>query len=249
MEKLKEDILENNKETLEWIEIVENGTKYIVKLVERKQETKEKEYEYQSVSANKDAIITNIKAYSGEKIKEANEYVKTDDIIVSGIITKPDGTSIYTKAKAKIYGEVWYKVTVEYPCAYTEEKVTGKSKNVLVIKFLNKKIPIFSYKKYKEFKTTSSMLIENNILPISFKKEKQYEVVTKEKIYTWDEAISNAIEISKKRLLENNNKIIAIKKVEILNKQTINSKIKLNLFISVEEDITKIVEVKKTEEN
>ena len=47
---------------------------------------------------------------------------------------------------------------------------------------------------------------------------------------------------------DNNNKIIDIKKVEILNKQTINSKIKLNLFISVEEDITKIVEVKKITE-
>ena len=248
LNEVKENILKNNKDTLEWLEIVEDGTKYIVKLVERKQEVKEKEYEYQSISTTKDAIITSIKAYSGEKIKEVNEYIKTDDIIVSGIITKPDGTSIYTKAKARVYGEVWYKVSIEYPYAYSEEKLTGKSKNVFVFKFLNKKIPIFSYKKYKEFKSTSITLVENNILPISLTKEKQYEVITKEEIYTWEEAISNAIEVSKKRLLENNSKIIDIKKVEILNKQTINSKIKLNLFISVEEDITKIVEVKKIEE-
>ena len=61
--------------------------------------------------------------------------------------------------------------------------------------------------------------------------------------------VSNAIEISKKKLLEKNNKIINIRKVEVLNKQTIGSKIKLTLFISVEEDITKIIEVKKTIEN
>lgn len=248
LEKVKEDILKNNKDTLEWLEIVENGTKYIVKLVERKREEKEHEYEYQSISTTKDAIITRIKAYSGEKIKEVNEYVKKDDIIVSGIITKPDGTSIYTKAKAKVYGEVWYKVTIEYPYAYSEEKLTGKRKNIFVINFLNKKIPIFSYEKYKEFKSKSSILLENNLIPISLTKEKQYEVITKEEIYTWEEALSNAIEISKKRLIENNNKIIGIKKIEIINKQTVNSKIKLNLFISVEEDITKIVEVKKTEE-
>ena len=91
-------------------------------------------------------------------------------------------------------------------------------------------------------------MIENNILPISFSKEKQYEVIVKDEIYTWEEAISNAIELSKNKLLQNNNKIINIKKVEILNKQPVNSKIKLSLFMSVEEDITKIIEIKKIEE-
>ena len=249
LDKVKEDILKNNNDTLEWLEIIENGTKYIIKLVERKQEVKVQEYEYQSISATKDAIITSIKAYSGEKIKEVNDYVKKDEVIVSGIITKPDGTFIYTKGKAKVYGEVWYKVNVEYPYAYKEEKVTGKSKEVYVINFLGKKIPIFPYKKYKEFKITSNILIENNLLPISFKKEKQYEVIIKEEIYTWEEAISNAIELSKKKLLDKNKRIININKVEILNKQTVGPKIKLTLFISVEEDITKVVEVKKIEEN
>lgn len=249
LDKVKEEILNNNKDSLEWLEIVENGTKYIVKLVERKQAEVKKEYTYQSISATKDAIITNIKASSGEKVKEVNEYIKKDDVIVSGIMTKPDGTFVYTKAKATIYGEVWYKVDIEYPYAYKEEKVTGKSKEVFVLNFLNNKIPIFSYQKYKKFKVKSDNLIENNILPISLSKEKIYEVIVKEEIYTWEEAISNAIEVSKQKLLDSNNKIIDIKKVEILNKQAKDSIIKLNLFISVIEDITKIVEVKKTEEN
>ena len=249
LNEVKENILKNNKDTLEWLEIVEDGTKYIVKLVERKKETSNKEYEYQSISTNKNAIITNIKASSGEKIKEINDYVKEEEIIVSGIILKPDGTEVYTKAKAIIYGEVWYKIDIEYPYAYKEEKVTGKSKEIYVINFLNKKIPIFSYNKYKKFQIDTNTIIENNILPISLSKEKIYEVKIKEEIYTLDEAISNAIETSKKKLLEKNNKIINIKKVEVLNKQTIGSKIKLTLFISVEEDITKIIEVKKPEEN
>lgn len=248
LEEVKEEILKNNKDTLEWLEIVEDGTKYIVKLVERKQEKQNKVFEYQSITANKDAIITSIKAYSGEKVKEVNDYVKKDNVIVSGIITKPDGTLIYTQAKAKVYGEVWYKINIEYPYVYKEEKITGKSKKVFVINFLNQKIPIFSYPKYKEFKVESNNIVENNILPITLSKEKQYEVITKEEIYTWEEAISNAIDFSKKKLLDGNNKIINIKKVEILEKQAIGSKIKLNLFISVEEDITKIVEIKKNEE-
>ena len=85
-----------------------------------------------------------------------------------------------TKANAKIYGEVWYKINIEYPYVYKEEKVTGKNKEVYVIKFLNKKFPIFPYSKYKEFKVVSKNIIENNILPIAFTKEKQYEVIIKE---------------------------------------------------------------------
>lgn len=245
--KVKDEILNNNKDTLEWIEIIEEGTKYIIKLVERKQKIITEEYEYQSISTNKDAIITSIKASSGEKIKEINDYVKKDDIIVSGILKKPDGTNIYTKANATVYGEVWYKITTEYPLVYKEEKVTGKSKKVLTINFLNKKISLFPYKKFKEFKTISNNILESNILPISLSKDKQYEVRIKENIYTWEEAISNAIEYSKEKLLKNNPKILNIKKVEILDKEPINSKIKLNLFISVEEDITKIIEIKQEE--
>ena len=62
LNKVKEEILENNKHILEWLEIMEDGTKYVIKLVERKQEEKEKNYEYQSIVATKDAIITQIKA-------------------------------------------------------------------------------------------------------------------------------------------------------------------------------------------
>lgn len=243
LNKVKEQILNDNKESLEWIEIIENGTKYIVKLVERKKENNENEYEYQSITASKDAIISNIKASSGEKIKEVNEYVKKDEIIVSGLLTKPNGEIIYKKANAEILGEVWYKIDIEYPLAYYEEKLTGKSKKVLVINFLNYKIPIFSYSKYKEFKVKIDNIVDNQILPLSLSREKQYEVEIKEEIYTWETAVSNAVDFSKKKLLESNKKIKEIKKTQILNKSAVSTKVKLSLFISVIEDITKIVEI------
>ena len=47
LEIIKKQILENNKDKLEWLEILESGTKYIVKVVERKQETKDNSYKYQ----------------------------------------------------------------------------------------------------------------------------------------------------------------------------------------------------------
>ena len=249
LDKVKERILIDNKDTLEWLEIEESGTKYIVRLVERKKETKQNEYQYQSVVASKDATIASIKAYSGEKVKQVNEYVKKGDVIISGILTKPDGTNLYTKAKGSVLGEVWYKVSVEYPLYYKEERVTGKNKSVILICFLNKEIPIFPYKKYKQFKRQSRSLIENNFIPFKITKEKLYEVIIKEDIYTNEEAIQKAIEEAKLKIKEKNKNIINIKNVQMLDKENLNSKIKINLFVSVIEDITEITEVKeKTKE-
>ena len=245
LNQVKEKILQDNKDKLEWIEIEESGTKYIIRLVERKKEIKPSEYLYQSITSKKDATITSINAYSGEKVKTINEYVRKGDVIISGILTKPDGTNIYTRAKGMVYGEVWYKVDIEYPLYYQEEKVTGKSKNVISIYFLNKEIPIFPYKKYKQFRRQSNILVENNFIPFKITKEKLYEVIIKEDIYTEEEAILKATSEAEKKIKEKNSNIIDVRDVKILNKQNLNSKIKLTLFISVEEDITEITEIKE----
>ena len=76
LDKIKKIILKDNQDILEWFEIEENGTKYIIRLVERKKPISKEEYTYQSIAASKDAIITSIDAYSGEKVKKVNEYVK-----------------------------------------------------------------------------------------------------------------------------------------------------------------------------
>ena len=243
LEQVKKQILKENKNVLEWFEIEESGTKYIVRIVERKKEDSEEGYTYQSIVAAKNAILKSIKAFSGEKNKILNQYVKKDELVINGELIKPDGTIIYTKADGLIYGEVWYKVSVEYPLYYQEESIIGKSKNVINIYIFNKKISLFPYKKYKQFKITSYNAIESNIFPIRIAKEKMYEVNTKEEIYTEESAINKAIEVSKQKMLNSNNKILEFNNVIVVDKENLNSKIKVNLFISTTEDITKIVEI------
>lgn len=244
LEQVKKQILKENKNVLEWFEIEESGTKYIIRIVERKKEDNKEGYTYQSIVSSKNAILKNIKAFSGEKNKIINQYVKKDELVINGILTKADGTMIYTKADGLIYGEVWYKVSVEYPLYYQEESITGKSKNVINIYILNKKISLFPYKKYKQFKITSYNAIESNIFPIRIAKEKMYEVNTKEEIYTEESAINKAIEVSKQKMLNSNEKILEFNNVIVIDKENLNSKIKVNLFISTTENITKIVEIK-----
>jgi similar to stage IV sporulation protein len=243
LEQVKKKILEDNKDTLEWLEIEEYGTKYIVRLVERKQERNDNSKDYQSIISKKDAIITKIVATNGEKVKSINEYVKKGDTIISGVITKPDGSNIYTVAMGNVYGEVWYKVKVEYPLYYQEEKLTGKSRGIISFYFLNKNYSLFLYKKYKNFKLITKTILENNVVPFRIAKERIYETMVTEEIYTGEEAIMRAIAVTKDKFLHDKSNIINIKNIQIIEKEISSSKVSLTLFVSAIEDITDVVKI------
>ena len=77
---IKQKILNTNKDTIEWLEISTQGTKYIIKYVERKQPQADTSYNYQSIIATKDALITEIRAYNGEKNKNINDFIRKSEI-------------------------------------------------------------------------------------------------------------------------------------------------------------------------
>lgn len=237
LQTIKQKILSNNKDNIEWIEIIENGTKYTIRLEERKKNKEQIKQEYQNIVANKNAILTSIIAISGEKVKFENDYVNKGDIIITGNLLKPDNSSILLQAKGTVYGEVWYKVDVEYPYIYKEEKPTGKTKQVLVFNFLNKRLSLFDFNKYNTFKAKKNIIFANNMLPINLEIQKQYELNIIDDFLTDEETIDKAIIKAKSKLLNNNNKIKEIKEVKIIEKNYLTSKIKLKLFISVIEDI------------
>ena len=55
----------------------------------------------------------------------------------------------------------------------------------------------------------------------------------------------NTNNILTKQCIESNDKIIEVNDIMIISKENLNSKIKLELFASVIEDITKIIEIKE----
>lgn len=236
IEQIEDKILENNKDKIEWIEITENGTSYIVRVEERKiKEEIENKNNYDIIST-KNAIIYSIEALKGEKIKKINDYVNKGDTIISGSIIKPDGNIIVSTAEGEVYGEVWYTINISYPFIYKEETQTGKNKEVYVINFLGKRISLFDFNKFKTYSKNTKLILNNNFLPISLVKEKQYELNVVDEYYTEEEAINKAIELSKDKLL-NNDKIKEIKNITILEKNIYPSKVSLKLFVSVIENI------------
>ena len=237
LEKIEENILNTNKDKLEWIEIIESGTKYIVRTDERKINKTKKNHQYQNIVAKKNAVITKIKAYQGEKVKVVNDYVKKGDVIISGYITHPDNTQTPTMAKGVVYGEVWYKIYLNYPFVYQEEKLTGATKTIYVLNFLNKRLSIFDFKKYKSFKSKDKILLSNSLSKISLIKEKQYELKVKDEVYPEDIAITKAKDYIKTKLKKDNPNIKKIKDITITHQEENEQTLDLSLFITAIENI------------
>ena len=121
------------------MEIEEVGCKYIVKVEQRKINSLAEECNYRHIIAKKDAMITSISSSSGEVVKKKYDYVKKGDILISGFIYNKDKIMAKRCSVGKVLGEVWYKVNLEVPKEYIEEKFTGNKSNRLEFIFLNSK--------------------------------------------------------------------------------------------------------------
>lgn len=249
IEKIKKKILEENKDTLEWLEIIREGTKYTIRVEERIINNKPKDNKIYNIVASKNAVIKNIYAESGEKIRSINTYVKKGDIIISSDITLPNNEKISKTASGKVQGEVWYNINIEYPYQYHEIKYTGNKKKVLVLNLLNKRISFFDFHKYKTFNRNIKYIFNNNITPISLIYEDEYETNIINEVYDYNTAREKAITKAKEKILEKYPNIKDITNIKIINEEDKKNKISLNLFVTCLEDITEYQEVDNNKEN
>lgn len=248
---VKEKILTDYKDEIEWLEIENIGVKYVVRLELRKLPEQKETIEKRHIIAGKDAIIKIIESSSGQIIKNKNDYVHKGDIVISGAITLNEETKENVGAIGKVYGEVWYKTTIEYPLMYKEDKETGNKKTVYVLKILNNEIELFNFNKFKNKKVKSTPLLSNNLLPIRLEKQEQSEIEKLEFIYTEEEAVSAAVNMAKEKIeskLSDKERILSEKTLNINEK---DSKMVVEMFFTVLEDITdyqKIEEINETKE-
>lgn len=231
-EKIKKEILNKEKDKLEWLEIDKIGTKYIISVEERKKKTIDNDNTPRDIVAKKDAMILKLDADNGEIIKKKYDYVKKGDIIISGTIKNKEDEVSKIKASGKVFGEVWYKVKVEIPINYHEEIETGRKKEVLSFKFLDRSIS-FETKHYKEYNEENNYIIKNELFPIGIALTTKKEKVTTNKTYNINNIDKKAKELASEKF---NKKDILLEKV--LKKELIDSKIIVEMFLKVKEDIT-----------
>ena len=247
LENIEKNILDNNKTKIEWIEINRSGTKYIVRVEERKIDKGKEKFEYQDIVSSKSGIITKVLAESGEIIKNTNDYIKGGEVVISGNITLPDGSSVLSRASGKVYAEVWYLVDVSYPYIYREEILTGRAKEVFLIKFLNKRISLFDFSKFNTFKKSDRILFGDIFKFFSFIKEKQYEMIVIDEFYTKEEVVVKAVERAVTRVKDTLREDEQIIKYRILSTYYDESKVNLKIFFSVNEEVSMVRKIDNNE--
>lgn len=245
LQNIKQQIIDKYPDKIEWLEIETIGTKYVVKVELRELPSKKEEVNNRHVVAKKDAMIKLVMATSGQIVKNKDSYVKKGDIIISGNISLNDEKKGSVVADGKVYGEVWYTVSVDYPFSYYEEILTGKKKNVLSFKFLNKSFDFFS--SFKNRKVETNIILENYLLPIKLVLERQEEVKIVDQILTEEQVIDKAIEKGIEQMkmeLETDEYILKNKVMKVDIKENVVS---VDIFFAIYEDITDYTDIVEEE--
>ena len=236
-EKIISEILKRESNDLEWMEIEEVGSKYIVKVEQRKKNNDEDSCNERHIIAKKDAMVTSIFATTGEVKKKKNDYVKKGDILISGFI--------YNKETIKEKRCAIGKVLVELPINYYEERVTGKKSRNFELIFFDKDLVLFN--KFNTYQVKRFSLLESNLLPIGIYFSTYLETDIINYNYDIDNVDDVAIEMASKKIYERRGKDVGIKQKKVLKKIENNSKIEVEVFIKVLEIITDYFDITDTD--
>ena len=236
LESIKNKILENNKDKLEWISITNVGMTYIIRVEERIIDNIIKKDDYCDIISDKESLITNIYSDSGDILISVNDIVKKGDVLISGKLMLNEETKGYTCASGKVMGRVWYNTSISIKRDYIKKEYTGKKRFNLVVN--NKVLRSNKFSKYDK-----KYIIKNKFFAIY--KEIEY----KEKSYKYNEkdGIDKALlEVDNKfnTKLGSNGRVISKK---ITNKDINNNTINVDVFVITEELVSKQVKLEKEE--
>lgn len=242
-EEIKKKLLSKEKDLLEWVEIEEKGTKYIIKVEQRKKNKKETKCNPRHITAKKNALIKEIQADSGEIVKKKNDYVTKGETLISGLIYNKEDVVSKRCASGKVYGEVWYTVTVSLPKHYTEKNLTSKKKYGLSLKTLKNEYNFLN--KFQTFQKDEYNIIESKIIPLKFSLAKYTKTKEQTKNITMTNADEEAIKLATKKIEKQLKKDDEIISKKVLKKNEFHSKIKVEVFFKIKEDITTYQDISK----
>lgn len=248
IQRIKDEVLEEYKDKLEWLEIEVDGMTYNVRIEERIITELNEEERTCHIVAEKPGVVTKIVTYNGVANININRYVSKGDILISGEIKLNDTVKDNVCADGIVYAEVWYTVKVSLPLNYEESKRTGKIRyNFMYEDEYGSHVILNSRLNTKEVENQKLISLVGKKIYL----QKEYETIVKKKEYTEEEALKKALSLALEKVnvkLEENEHVIAQK---VLKKSINDSKMELEVFTSVEERIGVLEEyiVELAEEN
>ena len=229
---IKEEILDKYKEKLEWLEIENIGMTYVIKLEERKTSQKQESEGQCNIVALSDGMITRIISDQGVVLVKNNQMVKEGDILITGQINLNEETKANICAKGLVYAEKWYSVSIDIPNTIKKKKYTNRVRYNLLYSPDNRD--------YKIFKSRFNDYDSEKIEILSLLNKKLYYV--NEDIKLDEDALNKRIDdlIYEKLELNLGDKERILSK-NVLKKEENNSRIKIELFVTIERLISKQV--------
>ncbi|MBR1416403.1 MAG: sporulation protein YqfD [Bacilli bacterium] len=238
LSEIKKKLLNDYKENIEWLEIENIGMTYTIKLEERKKKNIDIDSNRCNVIASSDGIITKVIATKGIVNVKNNQSVKEGDILILGHITLNDEEKDDVCAKGNVYAEKWYSVSIDMPIKYSKKKYTNKKRYNILFELDNRDYKLFKsrLKNYDSDKEEIISILNKKLYLI-----KEYEYV--DEILEYDEeSLNKRIDDLIREKLElslSDNERILVK--NILKKEANDSRIKIELFVTVEKLISKQV--------
>ncbi|GAB3050843.1 sporulation protein YqfD [Virgibacillus ainsalahensis] len=235
-----------------WVGVQQKGTTFYLEGVEKIVVKEEVEKEPRNLIATKKGVIKNMYVSNGLPKVRVNDYVEEGDILVSGILNEEDNEDDDAEdnenelglvaADGEITATTWYEVSVTVPLEGNYEFLTGNREKKYYVQIGKLKLPIWGFgsPEYEEIHremNDESLYFFKWPLPVNI-----VETILSEKSFnnierTKEEAVKIGIEQAKSELklqLGPESQIISEK---VLQETLENGKVKLNLYISVEENI------------
>ncbi|MFC4320823.1 sporulation protein YqfD [Litchfieldia salsa] len=234
--------LTDNIDQITWVGVELKGTTFHFQVVEKNQPEPPEYFSPRHIVSKKKAVITDIFVEEGKPLVAINDFVNKGDLLVSGEIGQDGEKPEYVPARAQIFGETWYKSTVQVELSTKFNVFTGnhKSKHYLNIGSLS--FPIWGfgkieYKEYREENNQHSVRFFKWKLPISYEQVtiREEEAVVRE--YTEKEAVQVGKEIGKSHLEDKLEEDATIIGEKVLRQTTNNGKVKLEIYYNVIENI------------
>ncbi|HAM81342.1 sporulation protein YqfD [Ornithinibacillus bavariensis] len=249
-QKLTEDIPE-----LLWVGVHQKGTTYHLEGVEKIVVKEDKVEGPRNIVAAKKGVIKRMYVSKGLPIVSINDYVEPGKVLVSGILNEVDNSAgnedgkdkkkpVKVAAEGEIIASTWYEVDVTIPLKKNYELLTGKKEKKYFLGFNNFTFPVWGFGK-PEFE---AIHYDSNQTPIKFLKwelpifikettlsEKQYHEIVR----THEEAVEAGIKQAKEELQLQLGPEAKIVSEKILHESVENGKVKLYLYMTVEENIAK----------
>ena len=234
---IKNKILEDNKDTLEWIEIREKGCIYYIDVTPRVKSNNNVDNASPSdIVAEKDGVIKHIVVHRGSKVIDNGDYVKKGDVLISGNIIKNENVIDKVHSEGVIYAETWKTVNISIPFKRIDY-VYKKTVNHYYLDIFGHEFTISG--KYDSDNTINkkSIVLDKPYLFFKLYKEEKkiydYNEVILNVEEAYNEALNRSANIINKKL--SNDEYIISKKV--LKKEVKRSKINLEVFFKVYEKI------------